>query len=91
MHRDGDIRVIKRLHKHIGCGLPDCIILAQAAGYCHKIGRLYCDVRAVHFVQFIVMYIPCILYSLLSTPTNALHIFINNILYIASTATCFIA
>ena len=36
------------------------------------------------------MYVPCILYSLLSRPTNA-HIYINNISYIVSTPTCFSA
>jgi hypothetical protein len=30
----------------------------------------------------ILMYVPCILYSLLSRPTNAQHIFVNNIIYI---------
>jgi len=29
------------------------------------------------------MYVACIMYSLLSRPTNAQHIFINNILYIS--------
>jgi len=43
--------------------------------------------------SFIVMYVPCILYSLLSRPTNAQHtsiyVYINNILYNVSTPTCF--
>ena len=32
--------------------------------------------------------VPCILYSLLSRPTNAQYMHINNILYILSTSTC---
>ena len=35
------------------------------------------------------MYVPCILYNLLSKPTNAQHIYINNILHIVSIPTCF--
>jgi hypothetical protein len=38
-------------------------------------------------MMMILMYEQCILYSLLSTSTNALHISINNILYTVSTAT----
>jgi len=34
------------------------------------------------------MYVACILYNLLSRPTNAQHVYIN-ILYIVSTPTCF--
>ena len=37
------------------------------------------------------MYVPCILFSLLTTPTNAqhiVHICINNTLHIVNTATC---
>jgi len=48
------------------------------------------DARCNHeVVDIILMYVPCILYSLLSRPTNAQHIYIYNILYIVSTATCF--
>jgi hypothetical protein len=41
--------------------------------------------------NLILMYVLCILYSLLSRSTNAQkkYIYINNILYIVSTATCF--
>jgi len=35
------------------------------------------------------MYVPRILYTLLSRPTNAQHIYINNILYIVSTLVYF--
>jgi len=34
------------------------------------------------------MYVLCIVYSLLPRPTNAQHIYINNILCIMSTPTC---
>jgi hypothetical protein len=35
------------------------------------------------------MYVPCILYSLLSGPTNAQHIYVINNLYVINIATCF--
>ena len=40
-------------------------------------------------VSSFLMHVPCILYSLLSRPTNAQHIYSNNILYIESTPACF--
>jgi hypothetical protein len=39
--------------------------------------------------NLILMYVLYILYSWLYRPTNAQHTYINNILYIVSTATCF--
>jgi len=37
----------------------------------------------------ILMYVPCILNSLLSRPTNSKHPYINNISYMVNTPTCF--
>ena len=43
----------------------------------------------IHTIQFFILTeVPRILYSLLSVPINAQHIYSNNILYIISTATC---
>jgi len=39
------------------------------------------------YIFFILMYVPCILNSLLSRSTKAQHIYINNILYTVSTPT----
>ena len=46
------------------------------------------NLRILHMLKE-WMNVPCILYSLISRPTNAQHIYINNILYIISTPTCF--
>jgi hypothetical protein len=43
----------------------------------------------LRFSSFLFMYVPCILYSVLSRPANAQHIYINSILYILNTPTCF--
>ena len=76
MHRDGDIRIINRMYKHLGC---DClrIFLAQVTGYCHKMGRFYFDVRTVQFVQYTKQINKCTTLC------------INNILYTVNTATSF--
>ena len=55
----------------------DCVQLSYLISYwlrSHRTGALKCNV---------------IFFSLLSIPTNAQHIYINNIVYIVSTATCF--
>ena len=61
----------------------------------HKANSTFADTC----LSVVLMYVPCVLYSLLSRPTNAQHIrvcvcvcvyiYINNILFIVSAATCF--
>jgi len=56
-----DIRIITRVYKHIGC---DCMSVL----YWHRL-----LVTATRWVVCVVMYVLYIVYSLLSTPANALH------------------
>jgi hypothetical protein len=51
VHRDGDIRIIKILQKHLGC---DCLSV---------LSWLRLQVTATRWVVCILMYEPCVLYS----------------------------
>ena len=49
-----------------------------------------CNNKDKKIYYSLLMYLPCILYSLLSRPTNAIYIYIYiNVLYIVITPTCF--
>jgi len=68
------------------------VILSKYNITCHKCTNRwssYCNLHMqfcvcvlLHLYWIVFMYVPCILYSLLSRPTNTQHIFINNVLYI---------